>query len=351
MCVFEALDKSKFDVVMIGIDRNGRWVRPRLEWLLEHKDNPREMKLESLGSTLSFLPDQAQSPLVEAANRGESVGPLDVIFPILHGTNGEDGTVQGLLELAGVPYVGAGVLGSSVCMDKEMAKRVLRDAGLDVVPFQSVRRVDFEEEPKKILDSAAAQFGYPYFVKPANAGSSVGVHKVKSAPQARALFEDAFQYDTKVIVEKAVDARELEVSVLGNHRPEASIVGEIVPRHEFYTYEAKYLDPDGADLKIPAEDLSHEMQKQIREMAVKAFRVLECWGFARVDMFLDRRTGELFVNELNTIPGFTPISMYPKLWGATGIPYAQLLERLIELAIERGDERRKLKLSFEAPKK
>lgn len=349
MGVYQALDKSKFDVLMVGIDRSGRWMLPDAQWVLSFKDKPRELKLEKALDTLAVSPAAGTGALMAAAGTGHSVGsgPIDVVMPILHGTNGEDGTVQGLLELAGLPYVGSGVLGSALCMDKEMAKRVLRDAGLPVVPFRIVRRTDWLKSEASAIDEAAKAFGYPYFVKPANAGSSVGVGKVKDAASARSKFEEAFRYDTKVLVERAVDARELEVSVLGNREPEASVVGEIIPTHEFYSYEAKYLDENGAGLSIPAVNLSHEMQRQIREMAVKAFIALECAGLARVDFFLDKKSGELFINELNTLPGFTPISMYPKLWEATGLSYSALLEKLIEFALERAQERASLKTDFD----
>jgi D-alanine-D-alanine ligase len=353
MGVYEALDKRKFDVILVGIDKTGRWVLPDPQWVLSFKGKPRELRLDRSHENIGVLPAAgggALRPLLPAPgakNAEAAPSGIDVVLPILHGTNGEDGTIQGLLELAGLPYVGSGVLGSALCMDKEMAKRVLRDAGLPVVPFQIVRRSDWDKSASDAIEKAEKAFGYPYFVKPANAGSSVGVGKVKDESSAREKFAEAFQYDTKVLVEKAVAARELEVSVLGNREPEASVVGEIVPRHEFYSYEAKYLDDNGADLRIPAEGLSHELQREVREMAIKAFVALDCSGLARVDFFLDKKTGELFINELNTLPGFTPISMYPKLWEATGLSYAALLEKLIDLALERSAERAALKTEFD----
>jgi D-alanine-D-alanine ligase len=271
---------------------------------------------------------------------------FDVVLPILHGPNGEDGTMQGLMELANVPYVGSGVLGSALCMDKDVAKRVLRDAGIPVVPFLTVKRSAFQRDQKTFLDQAAKEFGYPYFVKPANMGSSVGVGKVKNEKEALEKFNKAFDYDSKVLVEKAVAARELECSVLGNDRPEASIVGEIVPLGEFYSYESKYVDENGAELLIPAPNLTASEIQEIQELAIRAFSALECAGMARVDFFKDKNTGELFLNELNTIPGFTPISMYPKLWDASGLPYPKLIDRLIELACERHEEKLRNKSSF-----
>lgn len=349
LSIQNALDKSKYDVTLVGIDKTGRWLLPDQSRLLTQRSNPRLIKLNEIKETVSLLPFPSDKNLVSVSADGasESGGrKFDVVLPILHGTYGEDGTVQGLLELANLPYVGSGVLGSAVGMDKEMAKRVLRDAGIPVVPFITVRRSEFKARPQSFLDEAQRKFGYPYFVKPANMGSSVGVNKVKNDAEAMAKFEDAFQYDTKLLVEQGIDARELECSVLGNHEPEASIVGEIIPRHEFYTYEAKYMDENGADLKIPS-DITKAVSDRVRELAVATFKALELAGLARVDFFLDRRDGKVYLNEVNTIPGFTPISMYPKLWEASGLSYSKLLDRLIELAIERHTEKNGLKTSYE----
>lgn len=349
LSVYNALDKAKYDVTLIGIDKTGRWLLPDQTRLLAHATNPRLIKLNEIKETVSLLPFPSSQNLVPvASSTGGSTGKsFDVVIPILHGTYGEDGTVQGILELANIPYVGAGVLGSAVGMDKEIAKRLLRDAGVPIVPFMTVRRHEFKSRAQSIIEEATRKFGFPYFVKPANLGSSVGVNKVKSDSEALGKFEDAFSYDTKVLVEQGIDARELECSVLGNHTPEASIVGEIIPRHEFYTYEAKYIDEEGADLKIPADDLSKATVDRIRGMAIEAFRALECSGMARVDFFLDRKSGKVFVNEINTIPGFTKISMYPKLWDASGLAYPKLLDRLIELALERHREKNQLKTSYD----
>lgn len=359
MCVYEALDKSKYDVALIGIDKRGRWTLPDPKWLLDQRNRPREIRLDQAPVNVALLPARSagslqvvedvcgRAALVHGAGAGGLSAPIDVVIPILHGTNGEDGTIQGLLELAGLPYVGCGVLGSAMCMDKDIAKRVLRDAGIPVVPFLTARKVHWARYPDQVMDAAEKAFGYPYFVKPANAGSSVGVHKIKSRDLAVQQIGDSFRYDSKLLIEQAVVARELEVSVLGNHEPKASIVGEVVPRHEFYSYEAKYMDGDGADLKIPAEGLSTEKIREIQEIAVKAFLTLECTGMARVDFFIDSLSGQLYLNELNTIPGFTPISMYPKLWAASGLGYAQLLDRLVELALERAKEKSELRTSFE----
>nr|AIA12992.1 D-alanine--D-alanine ligase [uncultured bacterium] len=351
LSIYQALDKSKYDPTLIGIDKTGRWLLPDQSRILAERQNARLIKLNKEHQTVSLLPfdtDKNLVPVVEDAVPTAQRGlHFDVILPILHGTYGEDGTVQGLLELANLPYIGSGVLGSAVSMDKETAKRLLRDAGIPVVPFMTVHRNDFKKQAANILAEAKRRFGLPYFVKPANMGSSVGVNKVKTEAEALAKFEDALLYDTKVLVEQAIDARELEVSVLGNHDPQASIVGEIIPNHEFYTYEAKYLDENGADLAIPARDLSAATTKRVQEVAIAGFRALECAGLARVDFFLDRKTSEIYLNEVNTIPGFTQISMYPKLWAASGLPYPQLLDRLIELALERHREKNSLKTTYE----
>lgn len=357
MCVYEAVDKTRYDVILIGIDKTGRWTLPDSSWLLEHRKRPREIRLDQAPTSVALLPasnsgalqvvDGATGGTVQLHKAGELSNPIDVVIPLVHGTNGEDGTIQGLLELAGLPYVGCGVLGSALCMDKDMAKRVLRDAGIPVVPFLTVRKGRWARQSEQIMDDAETAFGYPYFVKPANAGSSVGVHKIKSREHAREKIDDAFQYDSKLLVEQAIAARELEVSVLGNLEPKASVVGEIVPLQEFYSYEAKYLNDEGADLKIPADGLSNQQIQEIQDIAVKAFIALECSGMARVDFFMDRQSGRLYLNELNTIPGFTPISMYPKLWAASGLGYSELIDHLIELALEKAREKSEIRTSFE----
>ncbi len=349
LSVYKALDKNKYDVTLVGIDKDGRWLLPEQTKLLAQSENPRLIKLNEIKNTVSMLPFETTKTIVSVDSNSSMPSEMkfDVVVPILHGTYGEDGTIQGLLELAQIPYVGSGVLGSSVGMDKDMAKRVLRDAGIPVVPFQTIRKSEFKKDSKKIVDRAIKEFGFPFFAKPANLGSSVGVHKVKNEKEAYLKIEDAFLYDTKILIEQAIDARELEVSVLGNDHPKASIVGEIVPQHEFYSYEAKYIDENGATLKIPAEPLTATQSDQIREMAVKAFSAIECQGLARVDFFLDRKSGKIYINELNTIPGFTSISMYPKLWAATGLKYADLLDELIKLAMERHKDRKELKTTYE----
>ena len=268
---------------------------------------------------------------------GRESPEVDVIFPLLHGTFGEDGTVQGLLELAGVPYVGAGVLGSSVGMDKDVMKRLFRDARLPIVKWVLVLRGEWEQDPRQARTLIEKKIGYPLFVKPANLGSSVGISKVRNATEMAPAMDLAAGYDRKIVVERAVNAREIECAVLGNDHPEASVPGEVVPVNEFYDYEAKYLDTSSKTL-IPAP-LTETQTNEIRTLAIAAFKAVDCAGMARVDFLLDRRTGGLFVNEINTIPGFTPISMYPKLWEATGLSYPKLIDRLVELALERHQDK------------
>jgi D-alanine-D-alanine ligase len=263
---------------------------------------------------------------------------LDVIFPVLHGPFGEDGTVQGLLKLANIAFVGAGVLGSAVGMDKDVMKRLLRDAGIPIARFIAVSRYSSKQTG---FDDVRGRLGLPLFVKPANLGSSVGIHKVSHRNQFERAVRDAFNYDNKILVEECINGREIECSVLGNDKPIASVPGEILPRHEFYSYEAKYLDENGAVLEIPAK-LLPDTAERIRQLAIQTFSVLCCEGMARVDFFL-RNGKEIIVNEINTIPGFTRISQYPKLWEATGISYTELIDRLIQLAIERFEREKRLK--------
>lgn len=335
MSIYRALDKTKYNITFIGIDKTGRWVKPSLDQLLEKSKNPRSIKLDEIRDTFDFRP----------YCQGSS-NEFDVIFPVLHGTNGEDGTLQGLLELRNIAYVGSGVLGSALCMDKDVSKRILRDARVPIVPFQVIRRSEIQGKMESVIAQAKKQFGYPFFVKPANTGSSVGVNKVKNDNEALRKFQDAFLYDDKILVEKGIDARELECAVLGNDNPKASVLGEIIPRHEFYSYEAKYIDADGADLHVPAKNLDEKISDRIRKFAVDAFIALECAGMARVDFFVDRRSGEIYLNELNTIPGFTSISMYPKMWEASGLSYPKLLDELIELALQKHAARGRLKTTY-----
>ncbi len=357
LTVMSAMDPARYEVVPIGIGRDGRWYLRADAIRMLAATAPRLEALAGGGVEVSLLPHPAGNSLVEApgnvsrgAGRGAQPGlpgPLDVVFPVLHGSYGEDGTVQGLLELAGIPYVGAGVLGSAVGMDKDIQKRLLREAGLPVVRYAVVERWQWREEPKRAADLARA-LEYPVFVKPNALGSSVGISKVKSESALGAALEDAFAYDRKVLIEAACVGRELECAVLGNERPQASIPGEIIlrGRHEFYSYESKYVDPDGAEVKIPAA-LNAAQSEHLRELACGAFRALGLRGMARVDFLARPALSEIYVNEVNTIPGFTAISMYPKLWEASGLPLGRLIDRLIELALEEHRERAALKITYE----
>jgi D-alanine-D-alanine ligase len=337
--ILEAIDRSKYDVILLGIDREGRWYL-----------NDRSLPLLEKGKESGILPDCKSKGAHEVAlaPRGDStqlldlssnkgMGTLDVVFPILHGPYGEDGSVQGLCKLANMPCVGAGILGSSVGMDKEVMKRLLRDAGIPIARFVTLKK----SAPDAVsFEAAEAELGAPLFVKPANLGSSVGVSKVRTAEEYRSAVSMAFRYDTKILVEECINGREVECAVLGNENPQASIPGEIKPAHDFYDYDAKYIDENGAALEIPAR-LDAKTTEGVRELALKTFLVLCCEGMARVDMFVEEG-GRILVNEINTIPGFTRISMYPKLWEASGIPYAELIDRLIRLALERFADEQKL---------
>jgi len=325
--ILKAIDRSKYDVVPIGITHEGRWLASK--------------------SAMAMLP--AKDQIQRVLTSGEPVtlpaepvahGIVDVVFPIMHGTYGEDGTIQGLLELANVAYVGAGVLGSAVGMDKDVMKRLLREAGLPIVDYWTVRKQDLDS----FLQAHISSLPYPVFVKPANLGSSVGITKVHAAEELPAALQAAAEYDRKIVVEQGVDAREIELSVLGNDDPIASVPGEIIPSREFYDYEAKYVDEDSR-LLIPAP-LTDIQKNDAQRLAISAFKILECSGMARVDLFLEKPTGKFYVNEINTLPGFTTISMYPKLWDASGIPYPELIDRLITLAIERHAEKNKLRTKY-----
>jgi len=321
--VYDAIDRSRFEPVLIGIDKNGVWRSTGGSLSLLNTEDPRRISLNPKGEPVTLAP--AGGGRLSAQADGLK---LDVIFPILHGPLGEDGTVQGLLKLAGVPFVGSGVLGSAVSMDKDVMKRLFRDAGLPIGKFLTFKSHD------KIPSFAeiTAALGGPFFVKPANMGSSVGISKVKSEAEYENAVKEAFKYDVKIIIEEFIPGREIECAVLGNENPAASIPGEIIPTHEFYSYDAKYIDENGARLEIPAK-IDDGCKRRVQELAVKAFQTLCCEGLSRVDFFL-KENGEILINEINTMPGFTKISMYPKLWEAGGIGYTELISRLIELALE-----------------
>ena len=366
--VVNAIDKEKYEVVPIGITKDGRWLTAAAaEALLQGKPHDESKHLRAgdpeatpgaavLASgeavvvppepvhpaNRSLTPFQSDATtLRRAADRAINV---DVIFPVLHGTFGEDGTIQGLLELADIPYVGAGVLGSAAGMDKDIMKALFRAAGLPIVKHVTILRSDWDTDPKKTEKIVDRALKYPVFVKPANLGSSVGISKARTKKELGPSIYEAAKFDRKIVIEQGVGgakhkAREIECSVLGNERPQASIPGEIVPIKEFYDYAAKYLD-EGSELVIPAK-LTKPETKKVQELAVRAFQAVDCAGLARVDFLMDPKTRKLFVNEINTMPGFTAISMYPKLWAATGLSYPDLIDRLIQLGIERHEDKKK----------
>ncbi len=364
--VLKAINPDKYDVVPIGITKQGQWVTAaHAEKLLRgeyaHEESGRHLRAGDPEATPaaavlargeavivpptpqsgSLAPFQSQSPAAHGVN-------VDVIFPVLHGTFGEDGTIQGLLELADIPYVGAGVLGSAAGMDKDVMKRLFAAAGLPIVKHVTILRGQWERSPKKAVQEIERRLKYPVFVKPANLGSSVGISKARNRQELGPAMDTAAGYDRKIVVEQGVGgtkhkARELECSVLGNDEPEASVIGEIVPSAEFYDYSAKYLD-EGSQLIVPART-SKTLSKQVQTMAIRAFQAVDCSGLARVDFLMDPKSGKVYLNEINTMPGFTSISMYPKLWAASGLPYAELIDRLIQLAQERHADKKKNRYS------
>jgi D-alanine-D-alanine ligase len=346
--VMGAIDREKYEVVPIGITKGGRWLAAgdpmkALSSGVAAESNPALLLAEPSQQGLMRLETREQ----ERALKVIQVSQLDVVFPILHGPYGEDGTVQGLLELAGLPYVGAGVAASAVGMDKALFKDIMCAHGLPVVPYLVIKRKSWEREPEETVAWIEAELGYDCFVKPANLGSSVGISKAHNGSELRAALEEAARYDRKLVVEVAVDAREIEVSVLGNDEPIASVPGEIVPCNEFYDYSAKYLDGE-SDLLIPAP-LPAETADLVRRLATEAYLAIDCAGMARADFLLDRETGQVYVNEVNTLPGFTPISMYPKLWEASDVSYTELIDRLIQLALERHADKSRSATEYQVP--
>ncbi|MEW9675228.1 D-alanine--D-alanine ligase [Lentibacillus sp. L22] len=335
--IVDAIDKDKYDVVLLGIDKQGKWHLNDQSSYLLNAENPKLIQLNKSNENVAIVPGEDGKQLIHATNAA-NLEQLDVVFPIVHGTLGEDGSLQGMLRIANLPFVGASVLGSSICMDKEIAKRLLEAAGINVAKGFAFKK---SKKDKIVYEDIVAQLGTPMFIKPANQGSSVGVSKVSNKEEFEAGIAAAFQYDHKVIIEEGLVGREVECSVLGNSDPIASLPGEILPRTEFYSYESKYIDETGAELAIPAS-LSDEMVAKVQQTAIKAFEALQCEGLARVDFFLTEQ-GEVYVNEVNTLPGFTRISMYPKLWEVSGISYPELIDRLIQLAIERHENDKMLK--------
>jgi D-alanine-D-alanine ligase len=326
------LDTQRYRQVLIGIDKTGRW----------HLQQKPHFQSGEHGERLKVVPASELVTVVPGQGLSTPSGAIDVdvVFPVLHGTFGEDGTVQGLLEIANLAYVGAGVLGSSLAMDKQKTKEIWIQSGLPVVDYMILR-----DGSAKSAAAVLDRFSLPLFVKPVTAGSSVGINKVGSQGELQAAIAEALRYDEKAMVEPAVDAREIECAVLGNESAEAFVPGEILPTHEFYSYEAKYIDPEGAKLMLPA-DLPQSISHEIRRLAVAAFQAVECFGMARVDFFLERANDRILLNEINTIPGFTNISMYPKMCEASGLSYPDLLKRLIELALQRYERRRSLQYSL-----
>ena len=340
--VIKAMDKSKYEIVPLGISKSGLWLSGS--------------EVMAQLQAAATLPPHLAAQAAEQADpvnfkggslvpQGEQVGQLDLIFPVLHGPMGEDGTIQGLLELANLPYVGCGVTGSATAMDKVIAKSIFQAHGLPIVPHQVVLRSRWQTDPEGTLDQVEAALNYPMFTKPANLGSSVGISKAKNRAELQHGLTEAARYDRKLVVEQGVNAREIEVSVLGNDTPQASIPGEVIPSREFYSYAAKYID-DNSQLLIPAP-LTTAQTEQAQQLAIAAFQSLDCAGLARVDFLLDKASEQLYINEVNTMPGFTAISMYPKLWEASGLPYSQLIDRLIDLALARFEEKQQLDSSFD----
>lgn len=365
--VLNAIDKDKYEVVPIGITKAGQWVtETHAERLLRgetgHEARGRHLRAGDPQATPGaatlakgeavIVPPVPQShglvPFESAAHPAQKSIDVDVIFPVLHGTFGEDGTIQGLLELADIPYVGAGVLGSAAGMDKDVMKQLFAGAGLAIVKHVTILRSQWEQDPKKAIKLVESRLKYPVFVKPANLGSSVGISKAHDRKELGPAIDVAASYDRKIVIEEGVGgkkrkARELEVAVLGNDEPKASTVGEIVPAAEFYDYNAKYVD-EGSVPVIPAK-LSKKQTRQVQRMAIRAFQSVDCSGLARVDFLMDPKGGKIYLNEINTMPGFTSISMYPKLWAASGVGYAELIDRLIRLGLERHAEKKKNRYS------
>jgi D-alanine-D-alanine ligase len=334
--IFNALDRKKYDVKLIGIDKKGKW----------HLSDENNLKLDA-GKSFKAEIDSKTKVITAAGNNlieirtGKKLSEIDVFFPITHGTFGEDGCLQGFLELLDVAYVGPGVIGSAVGMDKDMMKRLFCDAGILTARFYAPKKNDIN---KKYLDKVSKDLKFPIFVKPANLGSSVGISKAHNRKELEKAIADAFEYDTKIILEEYIKGREIECAVLGNGNPIASKPGEIKLQSEFYSYDAKYINENDA-VPVPVADLPERQIKKIQETAIKVFKILECYGMGRVDFFLTPN-GKLYANEINTLPGFTSISMYPKMWAESGIPYSKLLDKLIQLAIEKKKEKDRLKRSF-----
>ncbi|MDJ0754588.1 MAG: D-alanine--D-alanine ligase family protein [Ardenticatenaceae bacterium] len=342
--VMSALDQSKYEVIPLGITKSGRWLAGNPMAALSAGPTSTDPAVDSRENQVVMLPPTPGEQQIINAETPQNGFALDVIIPVLHGTYGEDGTVQGLLELANVPYVGAGVVGSAVGMDKAIFKHVMTAHQIPILPWKLIHAQTVTADMARAVQEIEKALSYPVFTKPANLGSSVGIARCETRSQLEAGLLAAAAYDRRIVVEQGIDARELEVAVLGNEFPKASVVGEIRPKREFYDYEAKYITDD-SELLIPAP-LNEGLTRQVREMAVEAFQAIDCAGLGRVDFLLDRQTSALYINEINTMPGFTNISMYPKLWEASGLPYSELLDELIALALKRHEQRQSVSTDF-----
>lgn len=341
--IMDAIDPEKYEVLPIGITKQGRWIAgndPHAALKAGRETTPAALIGEPGDHTIMAIEPSTGSGLSL-----RDIATVDVIFPVLHGPFGEDGTIQGLLELADIPYVGAGVAGSAVGMDKALFKSIMQAHNIPILPYVLVLRADWDANPQAVLDRIESSLSYPVFVKPANLGSSVGVHKATNRDQLAQAITDAARYDRRLLVEQGVKAREIEISVLGNETPIASVPGEIIPGDEFYSYTDKYIS-DAAQLVIPA-DLTDAQTAEVQRIALAAYQAIDCAGLARCDFFVDEVTGKVWMNELNTIPGFTSISMYPKLWEASGLSYPDLIDRLIQLALERHADKQRNKTTYE----
>lgn len=336
--IVEAIDSHKFEAVLIGIDKEGNWHVSDPENYLVHADDPERIQLNTTTDIISIRFGEKQT--LDENDKAHVLNELDAIFPIVHGTLGEDGSLQGLLRIADVPFVGPDVLSSAICMDKDVAKTLLTSAGINVAKGVAYDRT---ERDSITFEDVSSKLGTSMFIKPANQGSSVGVSKVQTKEEFDQGIDDAFTFDHKIIIEETVVGREVECSILGNEYPKASLPGEILPQTSFYSYESKYIDEDGAILEAPA-NLTDEQIKEVQDVSIRAFKTLQCEGLARVDVFLTE-DGQIYVNEINTLPGFTKISMYPKLWEVSGMTYTNLITELIELGMERHQRDQMLKSS------
>jgi len=346
--IIKAIDKDKYTVVTIGITKEGRWISPQDSELALQSG-----KIDGK-NTVILLNDSFSKSLVcidnnQRLDKSSAMEKLDVIFPVLHGPYGEDGTVQGLLELANIPYVGAGVAASAISMDKDLMKIIFQQKSLPILKWLTIKRKEWQKDKEKILSLVQDDFKYPLFVKPTNLGSSVGITKVHKKEELEKAIDLASSYDRKILIEKGLEeVREIECGVLGNDEPRASVVGEVKPAGEFYDYDSKYID-EGTQLIIPA-DLPDGVSKEVQEIALRAFQAVDAAGMARVDFFVTKKENKIYLSEINTIPGFTSTSMYPRLWEASGIPYPELIDRLIQIALERHQDKKQNKISYDESK-